>query len=117
MVTDLAKDLYYLETGGAERLGVVALEKGAQRWVAVFSERAAARRLAKLAPPGVAVGVAPAGDPRAREEFLLACLQAGAEQLLLDPPADVEGASPSARTSVHDALAYVRSLRTGTACL
>lgn len=117
MVEDLSIDLFYLTQGRADRSGVVVLEGRRGRWVPVFSSREAAQRLRGRAPAGVHVASAPANDPRAREEFLLASLQAGAEVLALDPdPADGRPfTGPPA--SVRSALAYVRSLRTGTACL
>ena len=117
MVADLTKDLYFLEAGGADRLGVVVLEQGGRPWAPAFSDRASARSMARRAPSGVEVGRSPAGDPRAREEFLLACLLAGAERLVVDPPEGAAATALPAGTSVREALAYVRSLRTGTACL
>lgn|GEM_PF-3910524 len=117
MVEDLSIDLFYLAHGPADRSGVVTLEGATGRWLPVFTGREAAQRLCRRAPAGVVVASAPANDPRAREELLLAGLQAGAEVLALDPePAD--GHLPAhPLSSVRAALAYVRSLRTGTACL
>jgi hypothetical protein len=117
MVEDLSIDLFYLARGPSDRSGVVTVEGPAGRWLPVFTTRRAAQRLCRRAPAGVVVASAPADDPRAREELLLAGLQAGAEVLALDPgPAD--GPSPThPPASVRAALAYVRSLRTGTACL
>jgi len=117
MVEDLSIGLFYLARGPSDRSGVVTLEGSAGRWLPLFTSREAARRLRRHAPAGVHVASAPANDPRAREELLLAALQAGAEVLALDPePAD--GQAPEhPPASVRAALAYVRSLRTGTACL
>ena len=74
-----------------------------------------AQRLRDRAPAGVRVASAPANDPRAREEFLLASLQAGAEVVALDPDPEEGGRIIRPPASVRSALAYVRSLRTGTA--
>lgn len=117
MVADLGTELYYLASEGAGGYGVVVLERGERRWAAVFRNRALARRLARQAPDGVEVGTVPAGDPHAREDFLLACVQAGADRLLLDPPAEATDPDALPTHSVRDALAAVRSLRTGSACL
>lgn len=115
MVTDLASALYFLEQGPPGQLGVVVLEGTDGRWAPVFSDRRAAERLCATAPAGVRVGTAPAHDPRAREELLLACLKAGAEVTALDAAPGER--RPDATSPVRAALAYVQSLRTGTACL
>lgn len=75
--------------------------------------------MAAVAPAGVRVTRAPAGDPRAREELLLACLANGAEVLAVDPGPAAAGGGPAAERvgSVRLALAAVRSRKTGTACL
>ncbi len=117
MVEDLSIDLFYLARGPADRSGVVTLEGSAGRWLPLFTSRRAARRLCRRAPNGVYVASAPANDPRAREELLLAGLQAGAEVLTLDPEPAGGHAPAHPPASVRAALAYVRSLRTGTACL
>jgi hypothetical protein len=115
MLADLTRTLYFLEQGPPGQLGVVVLEGPDGRWAPVFSDRSAADRLRASAPPGVHLGAAPAHDPRAREELLLACLQAAAEVAGLDPAPGAR--TPRASSSVRAALADVRSLRTGTACL
>ena len=117
MVEDLSIDLFYLVEGPIGRSGVVVLEGRRGRWAPVFSSRDAAQRLRDQAPAGVRVASAPANDPRAREEFLLASLQAGAEVVALDPDPEGGGRIIRPPASVRSALAYVRSLRTGTACL
>ncbi len=116
MVEDLSIDLFYLALGPVDRSGVVVLEGRQGRWLPVFSSREAAQRLRDRAPAGVRVASAPANDPRAREEFLLASLQAGAEVVALDPDPE-DGGITHPTTSVRSALAYVQSLRNGTACL
>jgi hypothetical protein len=115
MVADVTSPLWFLEQGPPGQLGVVVLEGLEGRWAPVFSDRLVAERLCAAAPPGVRVGTAPAHDPRAREELLLACLQAGAEVTALDPAPGER--RPHATSPVRPALAYVRSLRTGSACL
>lgn len=115
MLQDLTTTLYFLEQGPPGQLGVVVLQGPDGRFAPVFSGQRGAERLRAAAPDGVRVGTAPAHDPRAREELLLACLQAGAEVAVLDPASD--GSRPRAISRVREALAGVRSLRTGTACL
>ncbi|HKI56058.1 MAG TPA: hypothetical protein VKB31_02810 [Trueperaceae bacterium] len=118
MADDLTHDLYYLAAGREDAAGVVVLEGPEGRWVPLFSTAEAASALAAEAPAGVRVACAPAGDPRAREELLLACLHNGAEVLALDPDArDATAGTPDRVGSVRLALAAVRSYRNGSACL
>lgn len=117
MGDDLTRDLYYLTAGRDDAGGVVVLEGPNGRWAPLFTSRAAATAMAAAAPAGVRVAHAPAGDPRAREELLLACLENGAEVLALDAPAARAGEAPGRVGSVRLALAAVRSHRTGSACL
>ena len=118
MGDDLTRDVFYLTAGRRDSAGVVVLEGPEGRWAPLFSTRRRAAALAAVAPAGVRVAVAPAGDPRAREELLLACLDNGAEVLALDPERHAAGpAAPRNAGSVRLALAAVRSRRTGTACL
>lgn len=118
MGDDLTRDLYYL-AGGEDDAGVVVLGGRGGRWAPLFTAPQRAAALAGMAPPQVRVACAAAGDPRAREELLLACLDNGAEVLALDPdPAALAGTVAPARLgSVRLALAAVRSRRVGTACL
>lgn len=119
MGEDLTRDLYYLTVGRRHAGGVVVLDGPDGRWAPLFTSRAAATAMADAAPAGVRIGYAPAGDPRAREELLLACLESGAEVLAVDPgPATAgTGPVPARAGAVRAALAAVRSHRTGSACL
>lgn len=115
MGDDLSADLYYLAGGPGDMPGVVVMEGHGRRWAPVFSDAIRASALAAAAPRGVRVACSPAGDPRAREELLLACLESGAEVLGLDATSPRQ--RPPRTGSVRAALASVRSHRTGSACL
>lgn len=113
VVADLTRDVFYLADAG--EAGVVVVEGPDARIAPLFSSRRSAAAFAGEAPAGVRVARAPAGDPRAREELLLACLESGAEVLALDPAPDSE--RPARPASVRLALAAVRSHRVALACL
>lgn len=112
---DLTRDLYYLAAGSGDARGVVVVTGDDGSWAPVFSDAARARLVAAAAPRGVHVACSPAGDPRAREELLLACLDSGAEVLGVDASSAQQ--LPQRTASVRAALAAVRSHRTGSACL
>jgi len=113
VVADLTRDIFYLADAGDA--GVVVLQGPDARIAPLFSSRSRAAAFAGEAPAGVRVARAPAGDPRAREELLLACLGNGAEVLALDPAPG--GERPARPASVRLALAAVRSHRVALACL
>lgn len=119
MGDDLRRDLFYLTSGPPDAAGVVVVAGAGGRWAPLFSARSDASAAAAAAPDAVRVARAPAGDPRAREALLLACLDNGAEVLALDPDprAMAGGVAPRRAGSVRFALAAVRSHRTAGACL
>ena len=83
-----------------------------------FTSEAAAAGYTRAAPAGVELLRLPAGDPRAKEEWLRALEQQGVRTLVFDPPAALADAVASSRAiAVHLALGYILSQRRSSACL
>jgi hypothetical protein len=101
-------DLFYL--GRETKAGLfhlVLLETPTQKVILVFKTEALAKKLF----PNHQVLALPKDDPRAREEFFRAALNSGATEVWID------GLEPALRIPTQQALDYVLSLKTQTACL
>ncbi len=100
-------DLFYL--GGKTETGlfkITLLETSTQKVVVVLTREDIARNLF----PNHTILPLAKDDPRAKEEFFRAALKAGATEVWVD------ALEPSLKVSTQQALNYILSFKTETAC-
>jgi hypothetical protein len=100
-------DLYYLGREAKEKFAFVLLETSTRKVILVFT----AEPLAKKQFPSYHVLALPEADPRAKEEFFRAALEAGATEVWVD------GLESTLRMPTQQALDYMLSLKNQSACL
>jgi hypothetical protein len=100
-------DLYYLGREAKEKFAFVLLEASTRKVILVFTNQ----DIAQQHFPHYSVLALPKDDPRAREEFFRAVLDAGASEVWVD------GLEPILRIPTQQALDYILSLKSQSACL
>jgi hypothetical protein len=106
----LEGDLFYLgRDTSATTFNLVLLETPLTKAVLVFTNAL----LAKQASRSHHVLTLPQNDPRAKEEFFRAALNAGATEVWVD----TNGLEPTLQIPTQQALDYILSLKNQSACL
>lgn len=104
----LDSDLFYLgRKAEADLFNMTLLETPIHKVLLVFTTEAIAKKFF----PAHQVLALPKDDPRAREEFFRAALNAGATEVWVD------GVEPMLKVPTQQALDYTLSLKNETACL
>lgn len=103
----LDSDLFYLgKETEAGLFHIMLLETSTQKVILVFTSKDLAKKLF----PSHQILALPKDDPRAKEEFFRAVLNAGATELWVD------GLEAILKLPVQQALDYILSLKNQTAC-